>query len=264
MRRLIVSEDIVSGDRIHITDKEDILYISTVLRMTEGGGLLVSNGEGLLREAEIEHVSKSGIELRIISEFPQDDEEKTRVTLYQGLPKGPKMEEIIRKATELGVFRVVPVETARSVPGADDINAAKLERWRRVAKEASKQSRRDRVPEVADVTGLEEAAGGLSAEGYDLALALYELEEGRTLKQALRVLNESIDRILAKALQYYEGDSKPLEIAVFIGPEGGFESAEVERLVRAGAVSVTLGDTILRTETAGPAAIAMILYEMDM
>jgi len=264
MRRLIVSQEAISGDRIHITDKEDIDYISIVLRMKEGDSLLVSDGAGNAWETRIDRMSRGGIELFIISEQIVNDNESTRVTLYQGLPKGSKMEEIVRKATELGVFRIVPVGAARSIPGSEDISAAKLGRWRRIAKEASKQSRRLRVPEVSGVCSFAEAAAELADVGYDLILVLFELEDGRTLKHALRELGELKAGMPVNAGQKLEGGAKSLDIAAFVGPEGGFERAEVDRLVREGAESVSIGDTILRTETAGPAAIAMILYELDM
>ena len=254
MRRLIVGPGAARGDRIYVTDKEDISYLSVVLRMKKGDPLLVSDGSGKVWETYIDIVSRGMIELCIVAEVQAAEDGKTRVTLYQGLPKGAKMEDVVRKATELGVYRVVPLNTARAIPGPGSVSAAKLERWRRVAKEASRQSRRVLTPEVCGVTGFEEAAAGLADAGFDLVLALYELEEGRTLKQALKALGARPPG----------SGGKPLSIAVFIGPEGGFESAEIERLAAGGAESVTIGDTILRTETAGPAAVAMILYELDM
>jgi len=258
MRRLIVNADTISGDRIHITDKEDISYLSAVLRMKEGEKLLVSDGAGKAWETNIDKISREEIELVVLSEQPVTEELRTRVTLYQGLPKGGKMENVIQKATELGVYRIEPVLTARAISGQEYVTTAKLERWRRVAKEASKQSRRLHVPEIGRVLAFKEALLGLkdaeSGEaGYDLVLTMYELEESHTVKQALR---ESI----ASAR---DSNGEPLSIAVFIGPEGGFEREEVDRLAAEGAVSVTMGDTILRTETAGPVAVALILYELN-
>jgi len=253
MRRLIVSPESISGDIINVTDKEDIVYISVVLRMKKGDKLLVSDGAGRSWETDIAAISRKGIELEILSENHVFEEVKTKVTLYQALPKGAKMEEIIRKTTEIGVCKIVPVITKRTLEGSKNTTSLRRERWLRVAKEASKQSRRLLVPEVSPVISFEEAAAGLIDAGFDLILAPYELEEERTLKQALR---ESVS-------SDPDNVGKPMNIAVFIGPEGGFESAEVDSLVNEGAVSVTMGDTILRTETAGPAAIAMILYEFS-
>ena len=253
MRRLIVSPKSISGDIINITDKEDIVYISVVLRMKKGDKLLVSDGAGKVWDTCMESLLRDRIELRILSEQPILKLENTRVTLFQGLPKGSKMDEIVRKATELGVYKIVPVGTGRSISGSVNMVSTKLERWRRIAKEASKQSMRIRVPDVSGLMGFEDVSAELNLAGFDLVLVPYELEQERTLKQALR---ESIASILHNV-------EKPLNIAVFIGPEGGFESTEIDMLVDEGAVSVTLGDTILRTETAGPAAIAMILYELS-
>ena len=237
------------GDIIQITDKEDISYLASVLRMKEGDALLVSDGVGRACEARITEMGrpggagKPGIALEVIGERTVEDAYKTRITLYQGLAKGEKMSEVARKATELGVHRIVPTLTARSVP--DVGSAAKLERWRRIAEEASRQAQRWSVPEVADVVNLEDAAAGLAAEAYDLALVLYELEEAQTLKQVI-------------------AGGRFQKVAVFVGPEGGFEKNEVDTLIMQGAYSVTIGETILRTETAGPAAIAMLLYELEL
>ena len=253
MRRLIVQKETIIDDRIHITDKEDISYLFSVLRMSEGESLLVSDGEGNAWETRIEQISRGGIELRIVSGLPAENGEGVRITLYQGLPKGSKMEDLVRKSTELGVFQIAPVSTARSIPGEAGVSAAKVERWRRIAKEASRQARRLHVPKVTDVMKFSEAVKELEDGAYDLILALFELEEERTLKQALREF---------KSVSSAENDVK--SIAVFIGPEGGFEREEVDLVKSRGGVSVTVGNTILRTETAGPAAVAMILYELEL
>ena len=299
MRRLFVPPEAIQGDRIHITDKDDIFYLSVVLRMKAGDMLYAACGPGKgdeacfpeggpgkaveagisgigtgkAYEACISEIGRDGVWLDIAREMPAHEEKGTRVTLYQGLPKGAKMDEIVRKSTELGASRVIPVVTARSVPGSGDVSAAKAGRWRRIAEEAARQSRRARIPEVLDPIGLGAAAAGLAAEGFDLVLVLFELEEGKTLKQALREGQggqagsegqggqEGSEGQGGQAMRDGERDRK---VAVFIGPEGGFEREEVERIVQEGAVSVTVGETILRTETAGPAAIAMILYEYGL
>ena len=280
-RRLFVPPEAIQGDRIRITDKDDIFYLSVVLRMKAGDMLYAACGPGKGDEACfseggtgkavesgisgsssgkaygacISEIGRDGVWLDIAREMPAHEEKGTRVTLYQGLPKGAKMDEIVRKSTELGVSRVIPVVTARSVPGAGDVSAAKAGRWRRIAEEAARQSRRAWIPEVLDPIGFGAAAAGLAAEGFGLVLVLFELEEGKTLKQALRE---------GPGSQAMRGGERDRKVAVFIGPEGGFEREEVERIVQEGAVSVTVGETILRTETAGPAAIAMVLYEYGL
>lgn len=253
MRRLILQNDPIVNDRIVIKDKEDIAYLSIVLRMKEGDRLLVSDGAGKAWETAIETITRDEIVLEIIIEQHLREDCKTRVTLYQGLPKGTKMEEVIRKATELGVYRIIPFGTTRAIPDAGDVSIAKSERWHRIAKEASRQSRRFWVPEIDRVRSFKETVSGLAESGYDLILLLYELEEVRTIKHALQEL---------KACK--SEDDSEWNIAVLIGPEGGFELWEVESLINEGAVTATMGDTILRTETAGPIAVAMILYELDL
>lgn len=254
MRRLFVEPESIGEGLIYIKDKERISYLSAVLRLKAGDDIFVSDGVGKAYEARIMEIEKTVITLRIMTEQTFVESYNTRITLYQGLPKSAKMDEIVRKATELGVYRVVPVETARSVPGAEDGASVKLERWRRIAMEAARQSCRIGVPEVKAAMKFQEAAAGLKDEGYDLVLALFELEEALTLKHALQ---EKLRR--AK----YNVSWFP-NIAIFIGPEGGFEQSEIDCLIREGAESVTIGETILRTETAGPAAIAMVIYECEL
>lgn len=254
MRRIFTSPETIQGDIIHITDNDDIYYLTTVLRMNKGDGLYVSDGAGRAWETNISEIGKGGIRLDVVMECPADEGAGTDITLYQGLPKGAKMDDTIRKSVEIGVSRIIPVVTARSVPGADTVPASKLTRWGRIAGEAARQSRRARIPEVRPVQTLKEAAAGLAGEGYDLILVLYELEEGRTLKHALQGGRDRMRK---------SGVDRPPRAAVFIGPEGGFEREEVDCLLNEGAEAVTIGENILRTETAGPAAIAMILYEYE-
>jgi 16S rRNA (uracil1498-N3)-methyltransferase len=253
MRRLFAGQDDFHQDKIWVTDKENIKYLSVVLRMNAGDEIYISDGSSRVCKARISEISKIRIGFDIIEELPFPDGAGTRITLFQGMPKGAKMDEIVRKSTELGVYRIVPVMAARSVPDAKNgISKTKLERWRRIAEEAARQSNRFSIPSVSDIISFQDAASGLKTAGlktgnYDLILTLYELEDKQTLKNALR-----------------KKELKSPEIAVFIGPEGGFEEEEVETLVKAGAETVTIGETILRTETAGPAAIAMIIYETEL
>ena len=248
MRRIFVNKnDFVEGG-LQITNKNVISYLSVVLRMDVGDELLVSDGVARTCETKITEISKSLIELNIQNECPFEEGYGTQITLYQGMPKGSKMDEIVRKSTELGVCRIVPTLTERSVPEIKrDAFSSKVSRWRRIAEEAARQSHRMSIPEVSEVISFADAVKELSSLDYDVTLALYELEEKQTLKVALQ-----------------ENKIQSPKIAVFIGPEGGFEQEEISQLVSAGAAVVTVGETILRTETAGPAAIAMILYENEM
>lgn len=157
------------------------------------------------------------------------------------------MEAIVQKCVELGIYEIVPVWTERTVVTDKGNFKKKLERWQKIADEAVKQCRRGIIPSVAKDAKL----AGLSFDGYDLVLLAYENEERQSLKDCL----EAIDK---------KGAEKPKKIAIIIGPEGGFSENEVKLMTESGARSVTLGKTILRTETAGPAMLAMIMYAMEL
>jgi 16S rRNA (uracil1498-N3)-methyltransferase len=254
MKRLFVDACDILSDRILVYDKGQINHLLHVLRMKPGDSLLVLDGAGMEYLAEIGEIAegkKPEVVLHITSARPYERFPKTSVTLFQGIPKGQKFDDIVRKATELGVYRIVPLETARVVTEIRlESFEKKRERLQRIAGEAAKQSRRGDVPEVTPPVTVAEACGRIAA--FDAAILLYELEDGLTLKQALRRLKPA-----------GKGDTGR-NIALLIGPEGGFAEAEVALLTEAGAISVTVGDTILRTETAGPAAIAMLLYELEL
>ena len=293
MRRLFVKQEAIRDGKVYLTGAEEVYYISVVLRMGAGDGLLISDSAGKVYETRILETGKDRIVLDIYGERPFAGDSGARITLYQGLPKGAKMDDVVRKATELGVFRIAPVLTARSIPNHDGgAPAAKLGRWRRIAEEAARQSQRALIPEVADVMGFSDAAAELDGEEYDLVLAFYELEERRTLKDALREKfcgadNDSADpgrggEYVTADGEFHRADNdgapwrdrecgedtdhenRSPKIAAFVGPEGGFEREEIDCLVANGAVAVTIGDMILRTETAGMAVLAMIHYELEL
>ena len=238
MRRFF-SDDIagqtatISGDDAH--------HINRVLRMKAGDALSLCDGAGHEYDALIASVSPEAVSCTVSNPHASEAESPVRVTLFQCLPKTGKMELIVQKCTELGVFSVVPVQSARCVvvPGKD--YDKKRERYNRVALEAAKQSRRAMIPQVLPLTALKK----IDVQSFDLFLVAYEDENTVSLKQALRAANS------------------PGSIALLIGPEGGLEEGEVRQLVQAGAVSVSLGKRILRTETAGMAMLAQTLYEVE-
>jgi 16S rRNA (uracil1498-N3)-methyltransferase len=159
------------------------------------------------------------------------------------------MEVIVQKATELGAEQIIPVYMKRSVPKDKGSMSKKVERWQRVALEASKQSRRIAVAEVSEPVNFTDAVQALA--DYDLILFPYESEQNATIKDVI--------------VAHEHGDgSHALRIAVFIGPEGGFADEEALDLIAAGAAPCSLGRTILRTETAGAAVLAMLRYAYDL
>jgi len=209
--------------------------------MKPGDTLSLCDGAGGEFDAVITSVSPEAVICALGAKNKSAAESPVAVTLFQCLPKTGKMETIVQKCTELGVFAVVPVGSARCVVIPNKDFEKKRERYNRVALEAAKQSRRAVVPQVLPLVELKK----VDPKQFDLFLVAYEEEDARSLKTALQ-----------------QADS-PKTIAILIGPEGGLEESEVSRLMQSGAVSVSLGKRILRTETAGMAMLAQILYEVE-
>ncbi len=234
------------GDRyITITDKGDIRHLTKVLRLGKGDTVEVSDSACWEYTAEIEEIAETEVLLRIVDKQAFAREPALLVTLFQGIPKAGKMENIIQKCVELGVHAIVPVFLERTVVVDKGNFRKKLDRWQKISDEAVKQCRRGLVPQIE--TPLAEDGLLKRLQEYDLVLLPYENEQSRTLKDCLRELTE-----------------RPRTVAVIIGPEGGFSAREAEAFIRAGAVSVSLGKTVLRTETAGMAALAMLMYELEL
>ncbi len=245
MSRFFVDSSDVFDNVVVISDKGDVHHIKDVLRLKKGAAIEVSDSEEWEYEAEIVSLDKDEVQARITDKQRFAREPSLRVTLFQGVPKSGKADLIIQKATELGVSKMVPVFTARCIAKEGKGFEKKSERLNKIALEASKQCRRGIPAEVADAVDLEGAVALFT--DYDLVLFPYENEEEQTMKDALRDLP-------------YE----PKTVAVIIGPEGGFSDSEADLIKRAGGLPVSLGKTILRTETAGIAAISMIMYELEM
>ena len=245
MYQFFVEPGQIQGREILIQGS-DVNHIRNVLRMRPGEELSVSNGvDGREYRCHITGITEDAVrcELRFIKE--EGVELPSRIYLLQGLPKADKMELIIQKAVELGVYQIVPVAAHRSVVRLDERKAAaRVSRWQAIAEAAAKQSRRGVIPRVQQVMGLDQAL----AHVRDLPVKLipYELAEdmGRT-REVLGKLEPGQD------------------IAVLIGPEGGFEGKEVESAVAAGAIPITLGRRILRTETAGMTVLSWLMYLLE-
>lgn len=218
---------------------EEAQHISRVLRMKKGDEVTLCDGEGNFYEAVLSDFSDKSVTADILSSRRAETEPETKITIFQGVPKNPKLETIVQKATEIGVVRIVPVDTVRTVAKLD--KSAKVDRLRKIAKEAAKQSKRGIIPYVNDAVSFKEAVK--MASEADLALIPYEEEREVSLKKALSGKN-------------------PQTVAIMIGPEGGFEKEEICLAKESGVISVTLGKRILRTETAPLAVSAAILYEL--
>ncbi|MBQ8300792.1 MAG: 16S rRNA (uracil(1498)-N(3))-methyltransferase [Clostridia bacterium] len=243
MPKFFVTQDKITDNQI-IIDTEDVSHISRVLRLEIGDSITVCDGRGTDYEAEISEMEQKRIICSITEKNPSNSEPNIEVTLFQGLPKASKMEYIIQKTTELGISKIVPVKLSRCVVKIDNKKdeAKKLDRWQKISEAAAKQSGRGVVPEICPIMTLDEVIK--ASKDFDLFFVPYECEEQKTLKEILL--------------------SKPdvKTVGFVIGPEGGFDLSETEKLHQSGIETVTLGKRILRTETAGEAVLAMTMYEI--
>jgi len=239
--RFFVSPSQIQGKQI-VIQGEDVKHISKVLRLKKGDKILICNRQGIDYECIIKDMEKI-ITAEIISKNASIGEALTKITLFQALTKSDKMDYIIQKAVELGVHRIVPIVTERTIVKIENEKKenSKLQRWNKISESAAKQSQRGIIPEVAAVIPLIEAFN--QAEKMDLKLIPYEMEKNNHLKDLLA-------NCTAKS------------IAIFIGPEGRFEESEINLAKEHGIIPVTLGRRILRTETAGLVTVSIMMYEM--
>ena len=245
MRRFFTAPEAVQGNSI-IFDSELAHHMGKVLRLAPGEQVTVCTGDGMVYLAELEQFSKDSVTGRILEVLENQKETDVQIVLYQGMPKGDKLELIVQKCTELGVSAVIPVETGRSIVHLDAKKAEKkIERWQKIAHEASQQSKRVQVPEIGPYLTWKQCLAQLKDDD-GLTIIFWEDEQTQSLKHLLRSQNE-----------------KPRKINMIVGPEGGLSEDEVNQLREIGAVSASLGKRILRTETAGLAGVAIILYEYD-
>ncbi len=241
MPKFFINKNDISRGQIQLFG-EDEKHIKTVLRAREGEEVTLCDGEGMDYQCRIASLER-GVLLDILSKEVCETEPKTKITLYQGLPKADKMELIIQKCVELGVDRIVAVSTERAIVKLDKKEGKKLERWQKIAEAAAKQSGRGKIPEICQqVLKFKEAVA--EAKTLDGAIIPYEKEQETGIREFVRK---------------FEGTS----VGVFIGPEGGFAEEEIALAKENGITSVTLGKRILRTETAGMTTVGILLYELD-
>ena len=245
MQRFFVEPHQIDRDRheIRITGN-DVNHIVNVLRMKKDEELWISDKEKEYH-CVIENAGEDEVLLHILYVQEPDYELQNRIYLFQGLPKADKMELIIQKAVELGAYSIVPFAAKRSVVKLDQKKAGKKrERWQAIAKGAAEQSKRGIVPQVQDVMSFQEAMN--YAKELDVVLVPYELQEGMKATEAV------ISKIEPEQ-----------SVGIFIGPEGGFDESEIEQAEEAGAVPITLGKRILRTETAGLTTLSILMYHLE-
>lgn len=243
MYHFFVEEEQVNGENAYISGS-DVNHIVNVLRMKIGEELLISVKGDWDYLCKIEEIENDRVNLKLLESMEQR-ELPIKLTLLQGIPKSDKFEMIIQKAIELGVSNIIPVKTNRVVVKIDEKKTqAKVNRWNAIAQSAAKQSKRSIIPKVLNPQTLDNALE--IVKDYGVKLLPYENADG--IKKTKDTLNSL--------------DSKN-NIAVFIGPEGGFEEAEVKKSIDSGFEVITLGKRILRTETAGLALLSNIMIRLE-
>lgn len=245
MQRYFVMPDQMSEDKA-VLRGGDAHHLVRVMRAAPGDTVIVSNGADRECLASVEELMKDEVLLKLLEDRPMAGEPKIPLWIAQSLPKGDKLETVIQKGTEVGVSAFLPFVSARTIVQYDAKKETKrLERWRKIAKEAAEQAHRGKVPEVRETASWKQL---LSAAGEaELVLFCYEKEHGRQLKDVLTSANVA-------AL------SGP--VLIVVGPEGGFTPEEAEEAEQCGFHLTGLGRRILRTETAGLVAASCILYEI--
>lgn len=243
MHQFFVENSQVGENEITITG-EDVNHIKNVLRMKPGTQIRISSKEGGDYFCQIEEFCQEQVLARILYQDHESRELPVKIYLFQGLPKGDKMEMILQKAVELGVYEVIPVAMKNCVVKLDEKKAAaRQKRWQAIAESAAKQARRSVIPKVRMPMSFPEAAK--LAKDLDVRLLPYENERG--MEHTRQVIGNL---------------KKEGSLGIFIGPEGGFDRQEIEA-VREDVKLLSLGNRILRTETAGMMLLSVLLYHLE-
>lgn len=244
MTRLFVDYSLKQKQEL-ILDEENSRYLSQVLRMRIDEEVIVVDTDSIEYTCNISEITKKTVTLTVVSSCENKTEAPYSVTLFQSVSKGERMDYTIQKTTELGVREIYPVISERVIVklSGKDVSG-KIDRWQKIALEASRQSHRGLVPEVKMPIDFEDAIK-FAKDNFDLVLFPWEEESEKGLKAALK---EFVGK----------------KIAVFVGPEGGYSVDEAKHATENGAKSVTLGPRILRTETAGAAVLSMLIYELEL
>lgn len=247
MPKFFVEKNQISNGIVNIKG-EDVNHIINVLRNGKGDELQVCDFEdGINYRVEIIDYKKDNVECKILEKMESNSESNVHITIFQGLPKFDKMEMIIQKATEIGVCNIVPLKMKRCVVKFDGKDLfKKIERWNKIAQIAAKQSMRDTITKVENIQTISDLLEGL--EELDEVIVAYEKEKSNTLKKELKQIPKN----------------KEYKIGIVIGPEGGIDEKEIEELSKSSKVKfVSLGNRILRTETAGLVMASNIIYELE-
>ena len=243
MHRFFVPKEQITKDQVIITGS-DVNHIKNVLRLRVGEKIGTFDGFQNNYLCEIKEITPAAVKADILKEEKKEIEPNIKITLAQCLAKGKKMDLIIKMATELGVYKIIPVISERSIPKIEEKEEKKIEHWQGIAKEAAEQSGRSLVPKIESLKRIDD----LNPSRYDLAIMPWEGEKSTSLK---------------KALTGPRAHRQTGSLLIMIGPEGGFSQSEALRAKETGFKSVSLGKRILRCETAAVSALAQIFYELE-
>ncbi len=249
MPKFFVTSEDIHQEEIKITGK-DVNHIKNVLRKKIGEELTICN-QDLSTDylCKIIGMQEDSIQCHIIKQLETNSEANIKVSIFQGLPKADKMEWVIQKAVELGVYDITPIEMKRCVVKLTDKDKIKkLQRWQKIAEVAAKQSGRNRIPSINKIESIKNICNLCS--DYDIVIVAYENEKENKLKYELQKLKHL--------------PTEDFKIAVLIGPEGGIDASEIQCLKEKGAKIVTLGNRILRTETVALNVLSIIMYELEI
>ena len=246
MPKFFVTTNQIEENMIRIED-EDVNHIKNVLRAKVEDTIDICDCETSKNYiCQIEKIEEKNIYCHIVEEIESNVESNIKVTIFQGLPKADKMELIIQKSVELGVYDITPVEMKRCVVKLNEKDKIKkIQRWQKISEGAAKQSGRDRIPNINNIINVNKMCE--TFKEYDLILVAYEEEKVNSLKQELKKLEKD----------------KKIKIGIVIGPEGGIDKGEINKFKENNVKIITLGNRILRTETVALNMLSIIMYELD-
>ena len=249
MPKFFVTTNQIEGNTI-IIQNEDVNHIKNVLRAKIDDTIDICDcmtSKNYI--CKIEQIKEKDIYCHIVDEIESHVEPHIQVSIFQGLPKADKMELVIQKSVELGVYDITPVEMKRCVVKLNDKDKIKkIQRWQKISEGAAKQSGRDRIPKINPIVNIHTLCENMKE--YDLVLVAYENEKVHTLKQELKKVKND--------------NHKEMKIAIVIGPEGGIDKEEIAKFEEYHAKIITLGNRILRTETVALNMLSVIMYELEM
>lgn len=251
MPKFFVNNNQVNGEKIKIIGS-DVNHIKNVLRKKEGDALTICNTANKKDYlCEISKISDIEIECKIKEKSVGNAESNVHVTIIQGLPKSDKMELVIQKSVELGVYDIIPIEMKRCIVKLNDKERQKkITRWQKISEVAAKQCGRNIIPKINPIANIKNICNLITE--YDIVLVAYENEKVNTLKNELQKIKEK-----------NSNEIMDIRIAILIGPEGGIAEEEVELLKSIGTKIITLGNRILRTETVALNVLSIIMYELE-